>query len=176
MKIKVVVDTSSLVSLETVKLIGKILKIAEIVVPSEVVKELEEISHYEDVEGRSAKRILDFIKENIIRVCRVKDIKKINSLLSVAIDRGEAECLVCCIENKIKNLIIDDVDAMYSLEETAIKNEIETNISFWLLTELINKRIISKKEAYKLIKKMIKIREWEGGILEVLAKKYLENV
>lgn len=174
--IKVVMDTSSLVSLEMIGLLRRALKIVEITVPKVVVEELEEISKFSDPEGKAADSILKLINERKISVVEIRNMEKVNRLLSSGVDEGEASSLVCCVENDIKNLIMDDVDAAYELEGMALAGEIKLKISVAVVIELMSKKIISKKTAISGIKKMVKLREWEGGVLEVLAKRYLEYI
>ena len=174
--IRVVMDTSSLVSLGMIGFLEKSLKIIEIVVPKTVVSELKEISKYSDKEGKSAKKVLKLVKNDRIKTVKVKGTKKVNSLLSSDVNRGEAECFVCCIEQKIKTLIMDDVDAAYKLEGLAIAENVKMKISVAVIVELMREKIITKKQAVSGIKRMIKTREWEGGVLEALGKRYLSNL
>lgn len=174
--IRVVMDTSSLVSLEMIGLLRRALRIIEVVIPKVVVKELEEISKFSDPEGKAAKNILKLVDERRISVVKVRAKKKVDGLLSSEVDEGEASCLICCVEKGIENLIMDDADAAYELEGRALAAEIKLRISVAVIVELMRKKIISKKKAASAIKRMVKIREWEGGVLEVLAKKYLEYV
>lgn len=174
--IEVVMDTSSLVSLDIIKMLKKCLKIVEVTVPTSVVEELKELSGYTDREGRASEEILEIIRNKQINVVKVKNRKKIDSLLSADVNEGEAECLICCLEQKIGILVMDDVDAAYRLEGLAIANNIKMKISVAVIVELLRQNKISKKEAVASIRKLIKLREWEGGVLEVLAKRYLENI
>ncbi|NCN39198.1 MAG: hypothetical protein COY38_05280 [Candidatus Aenigmarchaeota archaeon CG_4_10_14_0_8_um_filter_37_24] len=170
---KVVMDTSSLVTLELIGILEKSFEITEIIIPEIVKAELIEISSYQDKEGKTAKNILNLINGGKIKIIKVKDKKKAHSLLSRNVNEGESECIVCCNENSVKTLVMDDVDAAYELEGFAISNGIKMKISVAVLVELHRNKIINRDELKKYVKKMIKTREWEGGILEVLAKKYL---
>ncbi len=174
--IRAVMDTSSLVSLEMVGLLGQALKIIQVSVPSVVVKELVEISKFSDPEGKAAENVLRLIKERRILVVKVRAKKRVSELLSSEVDEGEASCLVCCAENGIENLIMDDVDAAYELEGVALAGEIKLKISVAVIVELVRRKIISREKAASAIGKMVRIREWEGGVLEVLAKRYLRYV
>lgn len=174
--IRVVMDTSSLVSLEMVGLLRRALKIVEVTIPGVVVEELEEISKFSDPEGKAAGTILKLVSERKIPVVKVRAKKKVDELLSSEVDEGEASCLVCCVERGIENLIMDDVDAAYALEGRALAGEIKLRISVAVIVELMRRKIISKKRAASAIRRMVKIREWEGGVLEVLAERYLGYV
>lgn len=173
---KIVFDTSSLISLEVVKLVKKAIKDLglEILVPDVVEDELEEMSKFKDEEGRAARRVKKLIESGKITRMSVKKREEVKKLLSTDVNIGEAECLVCCVENNIKNLIMDDVDAMYSLESWAKMKGITMKISVAVISQLVKEKKIKKKDALKQIKKISQIREWEGGVLETLAKKYFK--
>ncbi len=172
---RVVLDTSSIISLSMIGLMTKCLQIFEIIVPKAVARELEDASAYKDDVGKAARSALKLMKEKKIAVYLV-DKGKVERLLSSDVGIGEAECVVCCMKNKINLLVMDDTDALYSLEDVALAKGIETNISIWLIAELTNNRIITKREAVSYIKNLVRLREWEGGVLEVLSKRYLEGL
>lgn len=169
---RVVMDTSALISLGVSGLFQRCLEIAEIVIPETVVEELKEIGAFKDSEGKAAKMILKKWKQKKIKKTKVDSPKKILPLLSSDVDEGEAECFVLCLENKIDTLIMDDVNAGYALESLAMANGIKLKISVALVSELVRQGKINKKEALEAVRKMAKIREWEGGVMEHLAKRY----
>lgn len=174
--IEVVMDTSSLVSLQMINILTKSLKIIKIIVPKAVKEELNDISKHKDNEGKAAKEVLEFILKGNIKTIEIKNQKKVENLLSKDVNYGEAECFVSCIENDIKTLVMDDIDAAYILEGIAITNKIKMKISVAVLIELYREKIIDKLQLKNHINSLIKIRQWESGVLEVLAKKYLENI
>ncbi|MBL7169802.1 MAG: hypothetical protein ISS48_02190 [Candidatus Aenigmarchaeota archaeon] len=173
--IRVVIGTSSLISLELIGLIEKSLEIIEITIPEAVKNELKELGRYQDKEGKSAKKTLSLINKGKIKAVKIRNQKKAKELLSKNVDYGESECFVCCIENDIKLLIMDDIGAAYELEGLAISKDIKMKISVAVLVELQREKIINKKQLSSYAKKLVKTREWEGGVLEILSKKYLEN-
>lgn len=173
--IRVVMDTSSLISLELIGLLEKSLEIIEITIPEAVKKELKELSSYRDKEGKSAKEVLNLINKKKVKIKKNKNRVKAKEILSKNVDYGESECIVCCLENKIKTLIMDDISAAYELEGLAISKDIKMKISVAILVELERKKMMNKKQLSICIKKLVKTREWEGGVLEILSKKYLEN-
>lgn len=174
--ISVVMDTSSLVSLEMIGILKKCLEIVEINIPTFVEEEVKELSKYVDREGKASKEILKLIRNKQINAIKIKNRKKAESLFSADVNKGEAKCLVCCLENKISILVMDDVDAAYRLEGISIANNIKMKISVAMIIELLRQNKISKRVAIATVKKLIKLREWEGGVLEVLSKRYLEII
>jgi len=172
---KVVMDTSSLISLELIGLLEKSLKIIQIKIPEVVKNELKELSKYQDKEGKSAAKVLNLINNDKISISKIKNRKKAKELLTKNVDYGESECIVCCSENNIKTLIMDDINAAYGLEGFAISKNIKIKISIAVLVELHRNKIIDDRQLSEYVKKLIKTREWEGGVLEILIKRYLEN-
>ncbi len=174
--IKLVMDTSSLISLELIGALEKSIKIVEIMIPKAVKEEIMEIAKYKDKEGNSAKNIIKLIRKENIKICEIKNKKNVGNLLSKNVGRGEAECFACCLENKILKLIMDDINAAYSLEGLAMTHKIDIKISIAILVELYYQKIIDKRKLQGFVKRLIKTREWEGGALEVLSKRYLDNL
>lgn len=170
-----VIDTSSLISLEMIGALRKSFKTVEIIIPEAVLDEIKEIGRYKDREGKASQNILKLIKEGKIKVVKIKNQRKVGSLLSRNVNRGEAECFICCVEQNVKTLIMDDVDAAYELEGLAIVNDIKMKISVAILIELFTQKVLNKKELKGYVKKLIKTREWEGGVIEILSKRYLKN-
>jgi len=171
--IQVVMDTSSLISLEIVGSLEQSLEIVDINIPKAVVDEINELAKYKDRERKSAENVLKLIEKGGIKTIGIKNQEHAENLLSRNVNRGEAECFVSCSENNIKKLIMDDVDAGYSLEGQAIANKIEIKISLAVLMELYFQNRIDKEELKKLVEKLIKAREWEGGVLKVLSKVFI---
>src|SRR3989338_223096 len=166
--IRVVMDTSSLISLEMIGALRLVAKNIKITIPSTVRSELNEIGEHEDKEGKAALNALAMIAKEI-DYAEVKDTERAEKMLSKDINRGEAECFACCIENGIKILVMDDIDAAYGLEGPAIASGIKIKNSIAALAQMQRQGVIDSSRLKKFIKELIKIREWEGGALEVIA-------
>ncbi len=173
---KTTVDTSALISLSIIDIINKGLEIIEMCIPWEVKTELIELTKYRDVEGFAARKVLNFISRKKIYLVKLENKNKIESMISSDIQHGEAACFLVCLENKIPILIMDDIDASYALERLAKINKIKLKISIAIIIELYKKEKITKDQLKNLINKLVKQRRWQGGILEVLAKRYLEDI
>lgn len=167
-------DTSSLISLGISGLLPDCLEIVEIMVPRAVVEELKEIGKFKDEEGKTARKALKLIEEGKIEKSKKYDDEKITPILSSDVDRGEAECFLLCLGEGINTLVMDDVDAGYALEGRAVARDIRLKISVTLVSELVRQGRITEKRTLKAVRKISEIREWEGGVLELLAKKYFE--
>lgn len=171
---KVVADTSSLMSLEFMEILSEAFRIADVYITNVVEEELKEISSFSDEKSRIAKSILKHIQDRKIQCIRIKS-SSFSNYISRNVDAGEASCLALCILKKIPCLITDDADAAYSLGRIAMQKGIKIRICVAVLMELVKSNKISKSEAKEKLEKLIKKRSWEGGVLEVLAKKYLEE-
>ncbi|KXB08259.1 hypothetical protein AKJ58_00490 [candidate division MSBL1 archaeon SCGC-AAA385D11] len=143
-----------------------------IITPSIVRAELEELSEYPDPEGKAAKKALELISEGLIITEEVEAEKEAQELLSPHVDEGEASCFICCRERGTRNLIMDDVNAATELEEKALRSGIRQKISVAIITELMKKGEISSEKARLAVNKLVKTRDWRGGVLEALVKKY----
>lgn len=171
---KVVADTSSLLSMEIMDILDETLSITEIYITNIVEDELKEIASYGDEKSYVAKRILKLVKSEKIKCVYIKN-EVFSKYISRSVDAGEASCLALCISDNIPFLITDDADAMYSLGRTAMQKGIKIRICVAVLMELVKSGKISKSVAKEKLEELIKKRGWEGGVLEVLVKRYMEE-
>jgi len=172
---RVVADTSALVSLALAGLLEKSAETAEILIPPEVLAELRQVASFKDEEGAAAKAVLQLVSADKILVRRVKGRERLRRSI-YRTDLGEAACLQLCVENGVSLLVCDDIDASYRLEAPALAKGIRLRISAAFVAELARTGKLSKKQAMAAIRRMNKLRHWEGGALETLAEKYLNAV
>jgi predicted nucleic acid-binding protein len=171
---KIVVDTSSLLSLEFMDILDDVVGIVEVCITDIVEGELKEIAGFSDEKSMVAKRILKHANNGNIKAFQVNN-DSFSKYLSRDVDPGEASCLALCISEKIRFLITDDADAAYYLGRIAMQYGIELRICVAILIELIKSNMISKPDARQRLEMLIEKRGWEGGVLEVLVKRYLED-
>ncbi len=171
---KIVIDTSSLLSLEFMDIMEGSLSIIEFYITSTVEAELKEIASYDDEKSHLAKEVLNLVGKDKIRCIHIKN-ETFSKYISRSVDAGEASCLALCISYNIPFLITDDADAAYSLGRIAMQKRVKIRICVAVLIELIRAGIITKSEAKEKVGTLIKQRGWEGGVLEVLVKRYLEE-
>lgn len=171
---KIVVDTSSLLSIGFMEVLDETLDIAEVCITNIVLKELKEIAGFNDEKADIAKRILKLVKSKKVECFHIKN-ESFSKYISRNVDAGEASCLALCISEKIQFLITDDVDSAYSLGIIAMQKGIKIRICIAVLVELIEKEIITRSNAKEKIEKLVEQRGWEGGVLEVLVKRYIEE-
>lgn len=168
-------DTSSLISLKAIEVLEFASENIEIMVTSAVVEELREMSKVSDREGEAAGKILELVSKEKISVAEIDSKERVQEVTSSRVDKGEATCFILCQEKEIKNLIMDDVEAASRLEGRAIREGIRQKISVAVIMELVERELITREEAKKSIEKLKNMRDWRGGVLEVLADKYLSS-
>jgi hypothetical protein len=165
---KAVADASSLLSLEYMGVLDDVLGIADIYTTGSVNHELKEIAGFRDERSNVAKKILTHISDGKIKCIDIKG-------EAYPKNASVGQCLSLCISAKIPFLLTDDADAAYILGRTAAQKGIKLRMCASAIVELINARKISPVTAKGKLEELIKKRSWEGGILEVLARKYLEK-
>lgn len=169
-----VLDTSSLLSLELMGILDDAFSIAEVYITNIVENELKEIASFKDEKSKIARRILKHVQKGNIKSFEVKE-EVFSKHISRNVDLGEASCLALCILKKIPFLITDDADAAYYLGGIAMQNGIKLRICVAVLMELIKSNKIGREEGKIKLEDLIKKRGWEGGVLEVLVRRYLED-
>lgn len=169
---RVVLDTSALVTLEMVDLLWR-LDFLDLATGQTVADELEELAAYEDSTAEAAQRVLGRLDAGDIDVREVLDDAAVEALTSARVDRAEAECLVLCREWDGDVLVTDDARAIAGLREAARADGVEIRISVAAVVELHRRGEISEAEARPLVEEIVVTRGWEGGVLEVLAQRYL---
>jgi len=165
---KAVADVSALLSLEFMGVLDDTLGIADIYTTGSVDEELKEIAGFRDEKSGIAKKILTHISDGKIKRIdiRVESPNK-NALMG--------HCISLCISAKIPVLLTDDADAAYLFGRIAAQKGIKLRMCAALLVELIRAGKISPQAGKGKLEELIKKRSWEGGILEVLARMYLEE-
>lgn len=163
---KAVADTSSLLSLEYMDLLNPALDITDIYTTRTVEMELKEIAGYNDEKSRIAKKILKLINEERIKSLEAKSKPKYIPTNT---------CFSLCVSGRIPFLITDDVNTVYYLRRSALEKGIKIRICVALVVELLRTGRIDRPGARKKLGELIKKRSWEGGVLEVLVKRYIEE-
>ena len=165
---KAVADVSALLSIEFMGVLDDTLGIADIYTPASVDEELIEIAGFRDERSGIAKKILTHLSDGKIKRIDIKvESSNKNALMG--------QCLSLCISAKIPVLLTDDADAAYLFGRIAVQKGIKLRMCAALLVELITAGKISPQAAKGKLEELIKKRSWEGGILEVLARRYIDG-
>lgn len=166
--IKILADTSALVSLEIKHLVALSSKIIQFYLSDMVSSELKEIAEFDDVHGRSAKDVLSLVDSGIIAVRYVSARKEYLE----NIDIGEAEILTLAESGEYDYLITDDVRALPYIKSIT---KVKVLTSAFVIRLLYDLKLLSRDEALNSIKEISASRDWYGGILETISYKYFDD-
>lgn len=169
-------DTSALISLEVGNLLKDSFQLFDYIVPKKVLKEIKDISSYEDEAAIAAKNILKIMKDGNIKKISVKDTDKIKEIMNSkkSIDMGEAESLVLAQESKVKILITDDFRSLKALKE--FSGEVRIHLSVYVIARMVLSKIIDKFEADDALSKISEKRSWENAAIYKKAKEYIKDL
>jgi len=164
----VLADTSALISLEVKGLVGLASKLIQFIITTAVYDELDDISRFEDVHGRSAKDLLRLIERCVVVV---KPVSLMPEHLK-NIDIGEAEILSLAASCERDYIITDDVKALPYMKSVS---EVKVLTSAFVIRLLYDAGILSREDALNSIKEIAASRDWYGGVLEIVACKYFDD-
>ncbi len=153
MKLKIVSDTSFLISLSIINIEKSLLKYFDVTITPQIIKELKRTSRYKDVEGKAAKKLLKLADRGFINIAKSKAIE------IKGMGKGESSILDIFKRDGFKYLATDDFDAIDKIVKEIGENKIL--VTYDILEVLLHKRILSVKKAKKLVKRLLKIRHWE---------------
>ena len=172
----IIADTSALISLGVGDILSKSLEISKILIPQKVFDELKEISKFDDVHGNAAKETIRYISNGKIEVNKVKQVEKIEELVSgySRINEGEAETLILAQEKSIQILLTDDFRSLPDLKK--VSGDVEIHLSIYLLVRLVLENLITVTEAQDTLNRISKGRTWETAAIYRLAMKYIDEL
>jgi len=154
---KIVIDTSALLSLEA----GNILEVAienfNFVIPLRIKEELVGLSKENNFEGNLAKKVLNYVEKEI----NVVEISK-------RFDDGELEAAYLAKETMDTEFIIsDDIKAIEKIKNISKK---EIRFSTMIVYALCLKGLITFDQGWKIIEKMAVKRVWKDNLIFESAK------
>lgn len=158
-----VFDTSALISLGDIKVIGEVLKLAEIVVTPSIVKELEEFAKYDDEYGKASKEVLKYKDKFIVKNTEIKE--------SIEYIQTTDNELYNLAKTQSSTLITDDIKFSRHVD-----GKIDTQFSTLFLTLLVSSGHLSKEKALELLEKLRGIRNWRNNIIYLATKEELEKL
>jgi predicted nucleic acid-binding protein len=167
--IKILADTSALVSLEIKHLVALSSKVIQFYISDVVRLELIEIAEFDDVHGRSAKDVLNLVDNGIIVVKFVSSRK--NYLENI--DIGEAEILTLSESGEYDYMITDDVRALPYIKSIT---KVKVLTSAFVIRLLYDIKLLSRDEALNSIREISASRDWYGGVLEIISYKYFDDI
>ncbi len=167
--IKILADTSALVSLEIKHLVDLSSKVIQYYISDMVRLELKEIAEFKDVHGKSAKDVLSLVDSGIIAVVYVTARKEHLE----NIDIGEAEILTLSESGEYDYMITDDVKALPYMKSIT---KIKVLTSAFVIRLLYDLKLLSRDEALNSIREISASRDWYGGVLETISYKYFDDL
>lgn len=164
---KAVADASALLSLEYMGVLDDLLNLADIYITESVKEELKEITGFRDEKSVIAKRIILHVSDGKVKCI---DSKGDMHSKNISLDH----CFALCLSAKIPFLLTEDADAAYYLGRMAAQKGVKLRTCAAVLVELIKSGKYNTQFAGRKLDELMKKRSWEGGIIEVLARRYLE--
>ncbi len=159
---KLVADTSALLSLACSRFFDDILENNEILITQSVVKELNEFAHYADFLGIKAKEVL---RKKLV-------VQNPTQIIRIGLEQAESEVISLALQHKC-NALTDDAHAARVAAE---KLKFLVKPSFYLLLLLYKKNKISKADLINDIQLTLKQRNWLGGALWEYAASIIDKL
>ena len=158
-----ILDTSALISLESIDILEQVLKLFSITTTHSVIKELGDFAKHDDKYGKIAKNILKLKNRFIIESCEIKEsIKYIettdNELYNLALKKGLP-------------LITDETKLVHHA-----RNKIEIYFTAMFLVMLTEAGHFTKREALTKLEELRDIRNWRNNIIYLITKSKLEQL
>jgi rRNA-processing protein FCF1 len=162
-KKRYIFDTSALISLGSIKLIDNVFKLADIIITTSVIKELEEFAQYDDANGKASKEVLKYKDRFIVKDAKIKESieyiqKTDNELYNLAKDLS-------------LTLITDDIKFSRHVDD-----KMDTQFSTFFLTTLVSSGCLSKEIGLELLNKLRDTRNWSSNIIYLSTKNQLEQI
>ncbi|MDD5614751.1 MAG: hypothetical protein PHH85_00955 [Candidatus Methanoperedens sp.] len=164
---KAVADASAFLSLEYMGVLDDLLNIADIYTTESVNEELKEITGFRDEKSGIAKKILLHFSDG-----KIKCIDAMGDMHSKYISLNH--CFALCLSAKIPVLLTEDADGAHYLGRMAAQKGVKLRTCVAVLVELIKSGKIDAQSARRKLEELMKKRSWEGGIIEILARRYME--
>ena len=159
---KLVVDTSALLSLACSNYFEILLKENKFIITNSVLEELKTFTIYDDFLGTKAKEILkkEFKIKNPIK------------LIDLNLEKTEIEVFSLALEEKCLSL----TDDIHAARVAKSKLSLDVKPSFYLILELYKRNKIKKSDLIKDIKLILNNRNWLNSALGEYFLQILESI
>ena len=158
-----ILDTSALISLESINILERISQIFTITTTNSVIKELEEFAKYDDKYGKIAENILKIKSEFTIESYEIKESIKY-------LESTDNELYNLSLKKKLP-LVTDETKLVHHTRHKI--NVYFTTVFLVLLTEA---RYFTKKKALNKLEELRNIRNWRNNIIYLVTKNQLEQL
>ena len=157
-----ILDTSALISLESIGILDEVAKLFSIVTTSSVIRELQEFAKYDDKYGKIAKGVLKNKFKYIIEDCKIAESIKY-------IEETDNELYNLSLKKKFP-LVTDETKLVHHS-----RHKIEVFFTPVFIALLMQSGHFTKQEALAKLESLSEIRNWGNNIIYLIAKNQLEK-
>ncbi|MBI2647433.1 hypothetical protein HYW99_03060 [Candidatus Woesearchaeota archaeon] len=158
-----ILDTSALISLESINLLEQLLKLFSITTTNSVIEELEEFAKHDDKYGKIAKNILKLKNKFTIESCEIRESIKY-------IESTDNELYNLALKKKLP-LVTDETKFVHHA-----RDKIKVYFTTVFLVLLTEAKYFSKNEALDKLEELRDIRNWRNNIIYLITKSELEKL
>ena len=158
-----ILDTSALISLESINILEQALRLYSITTTNSVIKELEEFAKHDDKYGRIAKNVLKLKNRFTIESCEIKESIRY-------IESTDNELYNLSLKKKLP-LVTDETKLVHHT-----RHKIDVYFSPVFLILLLKSGHLPKEKALELLEELRNIRNWRNNIIYLITKEQLENL
>ena len=155
-----ILDTSALISLESINILNRVLQLFSITTTNSVIKELQEFAKYDDKYGKIAKNILKIKSEFAIESCEMTESIRY-------IEPTDNELYNLSLKKKLP-LVTDETKLVHHT-----RHKIEVFFTTVFLVLLTEAKYFTKKEALDQLEELRNIRNWKNNIIYLITKNQL---
>ena len=168
--VRIVADTSALVSLGTVvdattNPLDILLEPHELLLPEQVLEELSETASYDDASGEAAQAVLD--RKNAFKIQLVELDE------TFPLDDGENAAVTLANEVNAVQLLCDEFNRLAVIHASLVETRLVTTPI--LLTALVRNDVLSPDSAQRLLERMSEARSWSANSYVARARATLQQ-
>jgi len=168
--VRIVADTSALVSLGTVvdattNPLDILLESHELLLPEQVLEELSETASYDDASGEAAQAVLD--RKNAFKI------QLIELDETFPLDDGENAAVTLANEANAVQLLCDEFNRLAVIHASLVETRLVTTPI--LLTALVRNDVLSPDSAQRLLERMSEARSWSANSYVARARATLQQ-
>ena len=168
--VRIVADTSALVSLGTVvdattNPLDILLESHELLLPEQVLEELSETASYDDASGEAAQAVLD--RKNAFKIQLVELDE------TFPLDDGENAAVTLAKEVNAVQLLCDEFNRLAVIHASLVETRLVTTPI--LLTALVRNDVLSPDSAQRLLERMSEARSWSANSYVARARATLQQ-
>src|SRR3989338_220061 len=158
-----ILDTSALISLESINILDEVSQSFSITTTNSVIKELEEFAKYDDRYGKIAKNILRIKSKFTIESCEITESIEF-------IESTDNELYNLSLKKRLP-LVTDETKLVHHT-----RHKIDVYFTPVFLILLIESGYFTKKEALDKLETLRNIRNWRNNIIYLITKNQLEKL